>query len=369
MNNLNITQNSNDLNESEKTQEKLYSNEVSLDDILTYSEDLSQNPSVNKLPINNNMDNKQEKTENNKGEMELLNRNHLPMIHSFNSEVTLSFLNNQNDNNNITKEYQSKSDSKSQSKNIENIDKDNNNLIKSSSDFKSISFTKSNIFDIFDLNENNNLKDIKDISEIHNSMSDILSKFEIKDISISRSINDNVKKNNSERKKHNLNNIINNDNYLSIKSENLFRKNNNEKIMSNNHISTPLNINKKQISEDHSNANSMCNYQNISNLNEISINKNKKEDNKKEKENSEMRKISKNNLSELSIKLNMSLDNCCKSEKSKYLDGIDESEINKKDNFTTSNKKENNFYYSFFEFFIIFFYFLKQNYKKFIKIY
>ena len=349
MNNLNITQNSNDLNESEKTQEKIYSNEASLDDILTYSDDLSQNPSVNKPPININVDNKQEKNENNKDEMELLNKNHLPMIHSFNSEVTLSFLNNQNDNNNITKEYQSKSDSKSQSKNIENIDKDNKNLIKSSSDFKSISFTKSNIFDIFDLNENNNLKDIKDISEIHNSMSDILSKFEIKDISISRSINNNVKKNNSERKKHNLNNlnnIINNDNYLSIKSENLFSKNNNEKIKSNNHISTPLNINKKQISEDHSNANSMCNYQNISNLNEISINKNIKEENKKEKEDSEIRKISKNNLSELSIKLNISLDNCCKSEKSKYLDGINESEINKKDNFTTSNKKENNFYFS-----------------------
>ena len=80
MNNLNITQNSNDLNESEKTQEKLYSNEASLDDILTYSDDLSQNQSSKKLPININVDNKKEKNENNKGEIELLNKNHLPMI-------------------------------------------------------------------------------------------------------------------------------------------------------------------------------------------------------------------------------------------------------------------------------------------------
>ena len=346
MNNLNITQNSNDLNESEKTQEKLYSNETSLDDILTYSDDLSQNPSINKPPANIDINSKQENNEINKGDIDLLNKNQLPMIHSFNSEVTLSFLNNQNDNNNnITKEYHSKSDSKSQSK---NLDKDNKHLIKSSSDFKSISFTKSNIFDMLDLNGNNNLKDIKDISEIHNSISDILSKFEIKDISISRSINNNIKKNNSERKNHNLNKIINNENYLGIRSENLFNKNNIGKLKNNNQISNPLNINKEQISEDHSNTNSMCNYQNVSNLNEISNNKNLKQDNKKEKENSEIKKISKNNLSEFSIKLNMSLDNCSsKNEKSKFFDGIiDDSEINKKDNFTTSNKKENNFYYS-----------------------
>ena len=341
MNNLNITQNSNDLNESEKTQEKLYSNEASLDDILTYSEDISQNPSINKPPTNINIDNKQENNDNNKGDIELLNKNQIPVIRSFNSEVTISFLNNQNDNN-INKEYHSKSAYKSQSK-----EKENKHLIKSSSDFKSISFTKSNIFDIFDFNENNNLKDIKDISEIHNSMSDILSKFEIKDISISRSINNNIKKNNSERKKHNLNNIINNENYLSIRSENLFSKNNKEKFKSNNHISTALNINKEQISEDHSNTNSMCNYQNVSNLNEISSHKNINEENKSEKENSEMKKYSKNELSELSIKLNMSLDNCSKNEKSKFLEEIiDESEIHKKDNYTTSNKKENNFYYS-----------------------
>ena len=51
MNSLNITQNSNDLNESEKTQEKLYSNEESLDDLLTYSEDVSQNLINNKSQI------------------------------------------------------------------------------------------------------------------------------------------------------------------------------------------------------------------------------------------------------------------------------------------------------------------------------
>ena len=314
MNNLNITQNSNDLNESEKTQEKLYSNEASLDDILTYSEDLSQNLSSKKPPTKNN----KIKEEENKKNLEQLNKNQIQIIRSFNSEVTMSFLNKSNDNNNITnKDFHSKSASKSQSQSKDN-DKENKNLNKSSSYFKSISFSKSNNFDIFDFNTNNNLKDI---SEIHMSLSNILSNFEIKDISISRSINDNAKKINSEKKKHNLNNDVNNDNCLSLRSENLFI-NNKGKSKSNNQILMPLNINKNQISEDQSNTNSMCNYQNVSNLNDISNNKNINKKEEKNKENSE-----KKTLSELSIKLNMSLDNCndkkYKNDKLKFLDEID----------------------------------------------
>ena len=337
MNNLNITQNSNDLNESEKTQEKLYSNEASLDDILTYSEDLSQNLSSKKPPSKNN----KIKEEENKKNLEQLNKNQIQIIRSFNSEVTMSFLNKSNDNNNITnKDFHSKSASKSQSQSKDN-DKENKNLNKSSSYFKSISFSKSNNFDVFDFNTNNNLKDI---SEIHMSLSNILSNFEIKDISISRSINDNAKKINSEKKKHNLNNDVNNDNCLSLRSENLFI-NNKGKSKSNNQILMPLNINKNQISEDQSNTNSMCNYQNVSNLNDISNNKNINKKDEKNKENSE-----KKTLSELSIKLNMSLDNCndkkYKNDKLKFLDEIDEPEFNKKENYTTSNKKENSFNFS-----------------------
>ena len=48
MNNLNSSQNSNNLNDSSKTKDKLYSNDPSLDDILTYSDDISQNQSCNK---------------------------------------------------------------------------------------------------------------------------------------------------------------------------------------------------------------------------------------------------------------------------------------------------------------------------------
>ena len=347
MNNLNITHNSNDLNESEKTQEKLYSNDASLDDILTYSEDISQNIITNKSTTNRNI---RQKEKDNKQNIELSSKNQMQIIRSFNSEVTLSFLNNLNDNNNniTNKEYHSKSASKSQSQTKEK-EKENKNMAKSISDMKSLSLSKSNISDLFDSNKNNNLKDI---IEIHNSMSNILSKFEIKEISISRSINDNIKKNNSESKKFRLNNFANNKNCVSIRSENLFIKNNKAKLKGNNFISNPLNNNINQISEDHSNTNSMCNYQNISNLNEISNNKNCNEKKVHKKENNEKKLFLKNELSELSIKLNMSLDNCItdkkhKNDKLRYLDPIiDESEYNKKDIFTTSNKKENSFYFS-----------------------
>ena len=197
MNNLNITQNSNDLNESEKTQEKLYSNEASLDDLLTYSDDASQNQSTNRLPANIKNKNKEE---NIKDAIDLSNKKQIPVISSFNSEVMMSFLNSQNGNNLNNKEYQSKSASKSLSKNN-----------KSCSDFKSISSTKSHLFDMN--------KNLKDISEIHVSLSNLLSDFEIKDISMSKSINENTKKNKSEKKNHNLNPISNNNNCLSIRSE------------------------------------------------------------------------------------------------------------------------------------------------------
>ena len=179
MNSLNITQNSNDLNESEKTQEKLYSNEGSLDDILTYSDDLSQNQ-INNKPQNININ---EKKENKNGDIELSNKSQLPIINSFNSEVGMSFLKNQNDNNNINNnnDCHSKSGAKTQSK--EDL-KENQNLSKSYSDSKSISFIKSNLFEQFNVNNN-----LKDLSEIHITMSNLLSDFEIKDVSISRSIN------------------------------------------------------------------------------------------------------------------------------------------------------------------------------------
>ena len=343
MNNLNITQNSNDLNESEKAQEKLYSNEASLDDLLTYSDDISQNQSTSRLPKCIKNINKEG---NIKGLIDISKKKQIPIINSFNSEVTMSFLNNQNDNNINNKQYQSKSASKSQSKDNE---KKNKNINKSCSDFKSISFTKSNLFDMN--------KNLKDISEIHVSLSNLLSDFEIKDISISKSINGNSKKNKSEKKNHNLNTITKNDNCLSLRSENLFTKKK-EKFISNNQVSSRLNINNNEISGEQSNTNSMCNYQNISNFNEISINNNnqkkiikqvQKEKSEKEgKTGKDKNLIFKNEISELAIKLNMSIDTCnekkYKNEKNKYLgEVLDESEINKKDNFTTSHKKENNF--------------------------
>ena len=83
MNNLNLSQNSNNLNDSSKTQEKLYSNEASLDDILTYSDDNSQNQSYNKSLSNKNIAIKESQKKEAKQ----------PIINSFNSEITISFLN------------------------------------------------------------------------------------------------------------------------------------------------------------------------------------------------------------------------------------------------------------------------------------
>ena len=322
MNSLNITQNSNDLNESEKTQEKLYSNEGSLDDLLTYSDDFSQNQINNKpqsIIINSNIN---EKKENKKGDIELSNKIQLPVINSFNSEVGMSFLKNQNDNNNINNnnDYHSKSASKTQSK--EDL-KDNQNLTKSYSDSKPNSFIKSNLFEQFNINNN-----LKDISEIHISMSNLLSDFEIKDISISRSINENLKKNKSEKKNHNINPVSNNDNCLSIRSENIFNKINKENYKTKEKITNLLNINNNQISEDHSNANSMCNYKNNSNINEISSKNNKeiiqKEEDKQIYNNNKI--ISQSEINDLSIKLNISIDNYndqkYQNEKTKYLDEI-----------------------------------------------
>ena len=142
--------------------------------------------------------------------------------------------------------------------------------------------------------------------------------------------------------------MVNNKNCISIRLENIFIKNNKGKMKGDTFISNPLNNKFNQISEDHSNTNSMCNYQNISNLNEISNNKNLNGKNKiNRKDNNDNKIILKNELSELTIKLNITQDNCIidkkhKNDKLKYLDEIiDESEIYKKDNFTTSNKKEN----------------------------
>ena len=148
MNNLNITQNSNDLNESENTQEKLYSNEVSMDDLLTYSEDISQN-------VNKN------------SEIDMLKNKKIPIIQSFNSEVTMSFLNNQNDINYSSKEIHSKTDFKSNDFNIG----ERKNIIKNCSDCKLLSLSKS---DIFNYRDND-----KDISGINESMNNLLSEFDI----------------------------------------------------------------------------------------------------------------------------------------------------------------------------------------------
>ena len=84
MNNLNLSGNSNNLNDSSKTQEKLYSNEPSLDDLLTYSDDNSQNQSYNKPLSKQNLSIKEEKQTEGKPQ--------IPIICSFNSEITMSFL-------------------------------------------------------------------------------------------------------------------------------------------------------------------------------------------------------------------------------------------------------------------------------------
>ena len=94
----------------------------------------------------------------------------------------------------------------------------------------------------------------------------------------------------------------------------------------------------------------MCNYQNNSNINEISY-KNNKEFNKKEEEDKQMeinKLISQSDINDLSIKLNISIDNYndqkYQNEKTKYLEGIiDDYDIIKKNNLT-SNKKENDSY-------------------------
>ena len=318
MNNLNITQNSNDLNESENTQEKLYSNEVSMDDLLTYSEDISQN-------INKNSD------------IDILKNKKIPIIQSFNSEVTMSFLNNQNDVNYSAKEYHSKTDFKINDFNIG----DKKNIIKNCSDCKLLSLSKS---DIFNYKDNQ-----KDISCLNESVNNLFSEFDIKDISLIKRRSDNF--NIMEKKKYNLIGENNNDDWITLKSENLFSKKNKENIMCNHQISTPLNDNKNQIMEDHSNTNSMCNYQNLSNLNDISSNKIiiKKDENKDEKDNKENSLLLKNKENDFNIKLNISLDNCKDNkyhENKFHYEIINEDDIDKRDNFSTSNKKENSFFFT-----------------------
>ena len=315
MNNLNLSQNSNNLNDSSKTQEKLYSSEVSLDDILTYSDDNSPNQSINKSPLGQNNAIKNEKEKEVKP----------PIINSFNSEIAMSFLNqNEKDKINSTKNKLNNY-IKSASKPIikrewmklieekkalnksfnEDFNKYFKNFIKIESDFED--------------NIGNNLKDV---SDFHASISNIFSEFEIKDISISKSNND-IKKVDSEKEKE--------------------EKDNNQKLNRN------LEINYKNlISEEHSNTNSMCNYQNISNINEISNNKN--ESKKTKDENNKKDFFSSDDIGDIKIKTNISLDNCHKkkfnNDKKNYLeDIIDTHEFNKKDNFTTSNKKESNSFY------------------------
>ena len=187
MNNLNLSQNSNNLNDSSKTQEKLYSSEVSLDDILTYSDDNSPNQSINKSLSKQNISIKNEKEKEVKP----------PTINSFNSEITMSFLNNnekdkinsiKNKLNNFYKSarkpiikrdlFNLVEEKKSINKSFnEDLNKYLKNFLKNENDF--------------DDNIGNNLKDV---SDFHASISNIFSEFEIKDISISKS-NNNLKKN------------------------------------------------------------------------------------------------------------------------------------------------------------------------------
>ena len=283
MNNLNLSQNSNNLNDSPKTQEKLNSNEISLDDILTYSDDNSQNNSVVKSLSKQNIDIKEEKKSEAKPQT----------INSFNSEITLSFLKEKSNINELNKEKKiSKSAEKPYLKQEKIIYDKNINK----------SWKKDNYNHI--LNFLSPTKgDLKDVSGFHGSISNIFSEFEIRDISISKS--------NCEIKKNNENNI---------------------------NISKRLNINNKnQISEEHSNTNSMCNYENISNL---SNKNNVKKENKNEI-------LLSDDLGDINIKMNFSLDNCynnknkAHSDKKKYNEEmINDTQINKKENCTTSTKKE-----------------------------
>jgi len=314
MNNLNLSQNSNNLNDSSKTQEKLYSNDPSLDDILTYSDDISQNQSCNKSPSKQNISIKEDK----KAEV----KPQIPIICSFNSEITMSFLNNDKEKSNNLLRNKEYNYPKSASKpffhneelnlNQKNLNKSFNNALKH---FNFLGFN-----DLFEENIGNNLKDV---SGFHASISKIFSEFEIKDISISKSNND-IKKNNSEKESNKLNNFEAN--------------------------------NKNLISEEHSNTNSMCNYQNNSNVNDVSSKENKNDnkkfdEDKKDKNKNDM--FSSEEIGEINIKMNISLDNFDKnknkfnSDKKNFLDKlIDEKEINKKDIFTTSNKKESTSFYS-----------------------
>ena len=311
MNNLNLSENSNNLNDSSKTQEKLYSNEPSLDDLLTYSDDNSQNQSYNKPLSKQNLSIKEEKQTEGKPQ--------IPIICSFNSEITMSFLNNEKDKinyNNKNKIYKySKSASKPYFRKEEiNIIESKKNLNKS---FNMNDIKNMNLISLNDPFENigNNLKDV---SGFHASISNIFSEFEIKDVSMS---NNDIKKNNSEKENQKINNI-------------------------------ELN-NKNLISEEQSNTNSMCNYQNNSNLNDISNNnKNENTNINQEKKENKNEMFSSDEIGEIKIKMNISLDNCNQN-KNKFNsdiknyadDNIDENEINKKDNFTTSNKKESNSFY------------------------
>ena len=313
MNNLNFSQNSNNLNDSSKTQEKLYSNEASLDDILTYSDDNSQNQSYNKSLSNKNIAIKESQKKEAKQ----------PIINSFNSEITISFL-NQNEKekiNNIKnkEKYFPKSACKLMCEREKINIFENKKILNKSCNNKFLNLInlikKEN--DLFEDNIGNNLRDV---SDFHASISNIFSEFEIKDISISKSNNE-LKKNNSEKDNNKLNNIEN--------------------------------YNKIQISEEHSNTNSMCNYQNISNINDISRNNNKNGKKDLNKDISEKNKknkkdiFSSDEIGQINIKMNISLDNCNNIDKNNYLDEIlAENEVNKKDNYTTSNKKESSSFYA-----------------------
>ena len=97
----------------------------------------------------------------------------------------------------------------------------------------------------------------------------------------------------------------------------------------------------------------MCNYQNNSNLNDISNNNNKNLNKNLDKEKTAHDIFSPDEIGDINIKMNISLSNCdnnknkFNSDKKNYIDEIlDEKEINKKYNYTTSNKKESNSFYA-----------------------
>ena len=312
MSNLNLSQNSNNLNDSSKTQEKLYSSEVSLDDILTYSDDNSQNHSINKSPSKEKNSIKNEKEKEVKPPT---------IINSFNSEITISFLKDKvNPTKNKLNIYPKSAKKPLIKTELINLEENKRDLNKSFNEDLNKYFKKFiKEENDFDENIGNNLKDV---SDFHASISNIFSEFEIKDISISKSNND-IKKIENEKEKEKDN-----------------KQNSNKNLDIDN---------KNQISEEHSNTNSMCNYQNISNLNEKSTNN--KNENEKINKNETKDLICSDDIGEIKIKMNISLDNCNKkkfnNDKKNYLeDIIDTHEINKKEIFTTSNKKESNSFYA-----------------------